>query len=518
MQGSTTRDTKPDASGHHRLAWLCLAGLFLAWAFLPPLTMPNIALDAAEGLIWGRTFELGYAKHPPLQAWLLGAAHLVFGKGSFAHVWLSALCIVLAHYAVWRAALRFLDTKTAFWASAALQTIYFHNYALPEFNPNVLQLPVFAFAGLFAIDAFQRGRARDWLLLGLVAGIGIYVKYSAVLIAVTIAAFFLADREARQRLASPWPYAGAVLAVLVAAPHLYWIYASGGQTLDYVASRAQIAPGAFERVENVAELTINMLIGLPLVLALLLGRPKKADIATLPPTPNGKRIVYWLVLGPLAITLAAVAIAGFRIKAAWLAPLWVWTPLAGFLLFHITADHLRWRLGASIVVAMTILGLGAYIGNNLARPYIAGKAMRVQFPGEALAMNVDRIWSTQTQRPLRVVIGATLQAGSVAHYSRFEPFARVDDSEAANPWAPESLVEEAGAVILWDAPEGSAQLPAEIAQRRPSAIYIETLSLRQQTGADTPPARIGVAVLPPRGGFGPPADRSDHQPPVRSTR
>ncbi len=501
MPNPTTRNTQADPTGHDRLAFACLAGLFLAWAFLPPLTMPNITLDAAEGLIWGRTFELGYAKHPPLQAWLLGATHLVFGKGSFAHVWLSALCIVLTHLAVWRAARRFLDQRTAFWASAALQTIYFHNYALPEFNPNVLQLPVFAFAGLFAIDAFQRGRARDWLLLGLVAGIGVYVKYSAALIAVAIAAFFLVDREARRRLASPWPYAGAVLAILIAAPHLYWIYVSGGQTLDYVTERAQIAPDALDRAKNVGELLANMLIGLPLLLALLLGRPGKADMATLPPAPDGRRIVYWLMLGPLALTLAAVAIAGFRIKAAWLAPLWVWTPLAGFLLFRVTADHRRWRIGAGVVIAMAVLGLGAYIGNNLARPYIAGKAMRVQFPGEALARHVDRIWSSRTSEPLRVVIGSTLQAGSVAHYSRFEPLARVDDSEAANPWAPETLIADAGAVILWDAPEGSTHPPAEIAQRRPGAIHVETLILPQQTGADTPPARIGVALLPPRGGF-----------------
>lgn len=501
MQGLTTRDQQTDASGYDRLAYLCLAGLFLAWAFLPPLTMPNIALDAAEGLIWGRTFELGYAKHPPMQAWLLEATHIVFGKGSFAHVWLSALCIVLTHFTVWRAARRFVDAKTAFWASAALQTIYFHNYTLPEFNPNVLQLPIFAFAGLFAIDAFQRGRTRDWLLLGLVVGIGVYVKYSAALIAITIAAFFLIDRDARRRLASPWPYAGAVLAILVAAPHLHWIYTSGGQTLDYVTERAQIAPNALDRVENVGELLANMLIGLPLLLALLMGRPKKADAATRPPAPDGRRIVYWLMLGPLALTLAAVAIAGFRIKAAWLAPLWVWTPLAGFLLFRISADYHRWRIGAGVVIAMTVLGLGGYIGNNLARPYIAGKAMRVQFPGEALAMNVDRIWSARTSEPLRVVIGHTLQAGSVAHYSRFEPLARVDDSEAANPWAPEALVAETGAVILWDAVDDSATLPAEIAERRPGAIYVETLTLPQQTGADTPPARIGVALLPPRGGF-----------------
>ncbi len=494
---ATSQTTQHDS----RLAYLCLAVLLFAWAILPPLTMPNIALDAAEGLIWGRNFELGYAKHPPLQAWLLEATHLIFGKGSFAHVWLSALCIVLTHFAVWRAALRFVDAKTAFWASAALQTIYFHNYALPEFNPNVLQLPIFAFAGLFAIDAFQRGRARDWLLLGLVVGIGIYVKYSAALLALTIAAFFLADSEARRRLALPWPYAGAILALLVAAPHLYWIYETGGQTLDYVAARAQIAPTAVERAESVLELLANMLIGLPLLLALMLGRPKKADrVANPAPAPNGRRIAYWLMLGPLVLTLLAVVIAGFRIKAAWLAPLWVWTPLAGFLLFRISADQRRWRIGAGVVVAMTVLGLGAYIGNNLARPYISGKAMRVQFPGQALADNVDRIWASQTTQPLRVVIGPTLAAGSVAHYSRFEPLARVDDDEQANPWAPDTLIADTGAIILWDAGDAEA-LPPEINARRPDAIYVETLTLPQQTGADTPPARIGVAVLPPRDGF-----------------
>lgn len=496
--GRTLATTPP---GYGMLVGLSALGLFLAWSLLPPLTMPNITLDAAEGLIWGRTFELGYAKHPPLQAWLLEGSRIVFGTGSFAHVWLSAACLVLAHIAVWRAARRFLDPMTAFWASAALQTIYFHNYAIPEFNPNVLQLPVFAFAGLFAIDALKQGRARDWLALGLVIGIGMYAKYSVALIAIAIAAFFIIDREGRKRLASPWPYAGAALAMLITAPHLVWMMESGGQTLGYVAARAQIAPGAIERAENVGELAANLLIGLPLALVLLLGRSRTRPAPDAVQRDGGRRLVYWLALGPLALTLLAVVLAGFRIKAAWLAPLWVWAPLAGFMLFNIRATGHSWRAGSAVIIAMAVLGLGAYVGNNLVRPYVSGKAMRVQFPGETLAKEVDSIWAANTNEPMRVVIGPTLKAGSVAHYSHFEPLVRVEDSDQANPWAPEALVDQAGAVILWDATSGGEALPPSIAHRRPEALYVKTLVLRQQTGANTPPARIGVALVPPLGGF-----------------
>lgn len=487
--------TTPDGPSPRLVALLLLA-LFLAWAILPALTMPNISNDAAEGLIWGRNFQLGYEKHPPLQAWLLRGTHVLFGTGSLTHVWLSAACITIAHWAVWRAALRVVNPWTAFWASAALQLIPFHTYMIPEFNPNVLLVPFAALAGLFAMHAMERGRLKDWLLLGVVVGAGMYAKYAMALIAAAIALFFLVDRDGRKRLASAGPWIALAAALIVLAPHLWWMIDSRGQTLSYVIDRAQTSNEAVARAKNLGEFILQLLaFSLPMLLAMRLGRARDQRLAV-DPGDAKRRLVFWLAVAPFALTALMALVAGFRIKTAWLSPLWCYAPLALMLMMQVDASTKRFARGAAVIIAMGVIGLGGYLATNLFRPYLQHKAMRIHFPGEALAHEAERLWTSQTTKPLRIVIGGTLPAGSLAHYSRLDPMVRVNDDEAASPWASETLIKQDGALIIWEAEDGDA-LPPEIAARRPGVKVLEVLSLPQQTGANVPPARIGVGYLAP---------------------
>lgn len=482
-----------------RRGWAAAAGLFCLWAVLPPLTMPNIGHDAAEGLIWGRAWDLGYPKHPPLQAWLLEATRLLFGTSTFAHVWLSALCVAVMHLAVQRAGEEVTSPANAFWASAALQTVYYTNYTTPEFNPNVLQLPAWAAAGALALIALRRGGAW-WIALGAVLGAGMYAKYSVALVVAAIALFFLVDPGGRRRLASPWPYAGAAAALAVFAPHLLWLAGEGGTSVSYAVDRAQIAPGLAERFANIGEFAgTSLAVSLPLGAALWLGRERRAagGGGAADGDAAGRRLVVWLALAPFAFTALLALVAGFRIKAAWLAPFWTFIPLAAFLALGIDAGRRAWRRGAAVTAAMAMLGLGAYLAVNLWRPHMQGRPMRIHFPGAALAAEVDRLWAGATTAPLKVVIGDTLPAGSVGHYSRFSPLARVGDVEAVNPWVPEALIGAAGAVVLWDAAREGDALPSRISERRPSARVLAVVELRHQTSADVAPARIGVAILDP---------------------
>src|SRR5260370_35113132 len=56
---------------------LLLAGIIglhvLSWTLLPLLTHPNAPLDVVEGAAWGREWQWGYHKGPPLFAWIMGA-------------------------------------------------------------------------------------------------------------------------------------------------------------------------------------------------------------------------------------------------------------------------------------------------------------------------------------------------------------------------------------------------------------------------------------------------------------
>ena len=131
-----------------RVFWSLVALRLVAWWLLPTLVARTAPLDVIEGLVWGREWQWGYWKHPPLAAWLLEATVSSFGARLPALFLLGPACVAVALALVWRLARRVLDPAWALVAVLALDGIYYYGYASPKLNPDLLQLPLWAGAVL----------------------------------------------------------------------------------------------------------------------------------------------------------------------------------------------------------------------------------------------------------------------------------------------------------------------------------------------------------------------------------
>jgi 4-amino-4-deoxy-L-arabinose transferase-like glycosyltransferase len=94
-----------------------------------------------------------------------------------------------------------------------------------------------------------RGRGRDWALLGLAGGFGLLTKFSIGFIAAGIGAALLLTRQ-RRWLATPWPYAAVLLALLIGGASLVGQVRLGfpvvGQMADLQAAQLQrVTPASF---------------------------------------------------------------------------------------------------------------------------------------------------------------------------------------------------------------------------------------------------------------------------------
>ena len=56
-----------------------LALHFVVWTALPALLYPNLPLDLIEALTYGREWQLGYDKLPPLPWWLVEIVYRLIG-------------------------------------------------------------------------------------------------------------------------------------------------------------------------------------------------------------------------------------------------------------------------------------------------------------------------------------------------------------------------------------------------------------------------------------------------------
>ncbi len=98
-------DTMPASRGGPLLAWIAgrpkqafaafLALHAVVWTALPTVLYPNLPLDLIEALVYGREWQLGYDKLPPLPWWLVEIANLTIGH-DFAYYLLAQVAVVAA--------------------------------------------------------------------------------------------------------------------------------------------------------------------------------------------------------------------------------------------------------------------------------------------------------------------------------------------------------------------------------------------------------------------------------------
>ena len=72
----------------------------ILWTALPALLYPNLPLDLIEALTYGREWQLGYDKLPPLPWWLVEIVYRVIGVDA-AYYALAQLTVVGAFAAVY---------------------------------------------------------------------------------------------------------------------------------------------------------------------------------------------------------------------------------------------------------------------------------------------------------------------------------------------------------------------------------------------------------------------------------
>src|ERR1700704_6197337 len=180
----------------HALAALtAFLGLHSAiWTALPSIFFLNLPLDLVEGLTYGREWQLGYDKLPPLPWWMVEALYRLFGT-DIAYFALSQIAVAAAFAAVWLTARPMVGVIGALMSLFIMDGLHYFNFTAPKFNHDVLQLPFWAFAGYAFHAGLRRRHIGYWALLGLALGAALWAKYFVIVLAIPMVSFLLFDRE-----------------------------------------------------------------------------------------------------------------------------------------------------------------------------------------------------------------------------------------------------------------------------------------------------------------------------------
>ena len=253
MAGARARDRSPSASATRLPEADALAvGVlpFLALAFhLSTAGRYGIFRDELYYLACGRHLDFGYVDHPPLVALVARVAGELFGSSLVGLRLLPALAgaataLVAALLA------RELGGRVYAQRLAALCVTLGGNalFSFQILSMNAFDHLVWALCFWLAARALRRTSGGDWLLFGLVAGLGLENKISVLFLGGGLALGLLLFR--RDVLARAGAWWGAALAALLFAPHVAWQIAHGFPTREFIANAqaykiAELAPARF---------------------------------------------------------------------------------------------------------------------------------------------------------------------------------------------------------------------------------------------------------------------------------
>jgi len=454
------------------LGWL-IGFHLVVWTLVPILLSKNLQLDLVEDLALGREWQLGYWKHPPLPWWLADLAHRVTGQIDAVYV-LGPLAAVLCFYAVWLLAREIVGDVKALIAVVALEGIHFYNLSVVKFAHDQVQLPFWAFTGLFFWRALVRGRIPDWALAGVFLAGAFWSKYAVFALAATLGLVLLCDPYARRAWRTPGPYVMAAAFAIVVAPNAWWLATNDFMPLHYVDSRAVTATRWYHVIVFPLRWIGGQALNLApaIVLLALLYVPRRAGDEPPQAADRGfnRRIVAALALGPFLVTTLVAVVIGRQPVTLWAYPFWSFAPLAVLLLLPPTLDPVRLRRFAAAGVAVIIGFPIIFALIEIGEPLLNNRLRATQFPGRLVAETLTQRWRERTGGPLVYVGGAMIfdrsgpapreiagagefAANNVAVYSADRPHVVVKGELALSPWIDPTDLERRGLILTWESHE-----------------------------------------------------------------
>lgn len=483
---------------------ICLIHI-LVWTLVPALLNQNLPLDVIEELAWGKEWQLGYDKHPPMSAWMMEVFAWLTNRNDWGQYLLSQLSIVTAFWAVWKLSLDFISKESAVISIIFLEGIYFHNFTTPEFNANVALLVFWSLTLLYFWRAVNSNNMMHWVLCGLFAACAVLSKYFAVFLLIPLLLFLFFEKSKRGLFLQKNLYIGILTFIVALMPHLFWIWSNDFITILYGLRRTENVSDLswLSHVKNPIKFLASILAVLTPLFAMLyaLGPPKWKIAGS---NSSKVRFLLFVVITPVVMVMLLSAITGMRLRSMWAYPLFIMAgPVIAYLFLP---EKNEWKINrfVTVSVVITILFPLIYSLIQIYSPGFKSKGKRTHYPGKVISQVITDKWNLRYSQPLPYVGGDVWIAGNVAWYSVNRPSVYINNSKKSAPWVTDEDLRNNGGIILWDMGlEGSQKNPITIEKidmyRERFGGFEEQTPIAINWAVDykLPKIVIGWAIVPP---------------------
>ncbi len=401
---------------YSKIFYLFLTFHFLVWIFVPTFTNLNLPLDTIEALAWGSNLSWGYAKHPPMSAFMVELIYSFFGNNDWAYYLLSQICVLIALIYVWKFANSFFNSNFyAFCSSIVLVGVYYFNFTTPEFNVNVCLLPFWSLSVYYSWKALNEKKTSDFILMGVFMAFGFLSKYLFIFLIIAIKIIFLFEILKDKKFDIKFFIPGIVFIILI-IPHLIWLYQNNFITLSYAFSRTGIdEKEMIDHILNPLIFFLKQLLILTPVAIIFNSLLKKRKI-NLNFKQKKNKFILLIFFVPLILILLTSLVSGAKIRTMWMTPFYLFL---GVFLVQLFIQEIKKEKIYNFVILVTIFFLISPIG--YAYVSIKNEFKRTDYPGQEIANLVQRRWNDNFSNNISIVVGDEWYAGNLSYHLQSRP-------------------------------------------------------------------------------------------------
>ena len=393
---------------------LCLYHLII-WTVIPYLSNKNLPLDVIEALAWGQNFDLGYAKHPPLSAWIPGILFKFFGNKDWIYYFLSQIFIIISFIFLWKLASFFFKNKIHILLSVlSVEGIAFYTFESPQFNVNICQIPLWIGTIYFFLKSIKNNKICDWVLLGIFSALGFLTKYIFLYLLISLFFYLVFILIKNKKFYFNFFYSLFIF-LLIISPHLQWLFQNDFSTINYALKRGGLhESNIYNHLSNPSKFLITqIIISFPFFLLIYL-LIKKIKIRL--PLNNEKFIfLLFSFLLPFFLILITSIITGSRIRTMWMIPFY---SLIGIFFIYLYENYINLKklknfkilLIIFLVISPTLYSLRSIYFDN-----------RTGYEGKIITLEIEKEWKTISKANISNVGFSEWYAGNLSYHLHNRP-------------------------------------------------------------------------------------------------
>ena len=305
--------------------------------------MLELHFDEAYYWHWANNPQLSYYDHPPMVAWLIMLGTSIGGDTEFGVRLMGQICVAITSWLMFDAAYRAFGPRAALFSGIAIQATLLVGAGSIIMTPDT-PLLLFTTVMLWALLRVCKDESPLWwILAGAASGAALLSKYTAFLSIFAVGLWLINTPRRRSWFATPWPWTGLALCLLLFAPVVIWNFQN--DWVSFIKQGGRLAMATAIRPELILEYAGGQLgVMTPILCGLLVfGVFKLFDSDQYEREPVQVLLVTAFLVPAIFFLLVSPIV---RVQANWPAFMW---PAAVLATSEIISDHQVWQTKRSLV-------------------------------------------------------------------------------------------------------------------------------------------------------------------------